>query len=201
MPSVLGEEGFGLEHIITETNDMTGVLPIKDYPETTTVRGGTQDDAVPVVEEARGTLTVGPPDSDGSATETGAIPTLVDGNGLFDPYSVFTGLRGKHVWITAIEVRYSDGGAGKNWAAYVTSGLEDGTQPDGTYPGPAAEVDTVGYDVELESGTANDERKLGYELFPGRKVRVIADNPGAGQVLRVAVFFTLVNGPAGRLIS
>lgn len=198
---ILGEESYGLEHIITGTNAMTGVAPIKQYPATQVIRGGTQDDVPPVVEQARATLTVGPPDSDGSATFTGDGPVLIDGNGLFDPYRVFEGLRGKHVWITSLEVRYSDGGLGKNWSVAITSGLEDGSQPTGDYPGDPAYHDAIGSDVELDAGTASDYRKVGYELLPGRKVRVIADAPGTGQTLRVAIFFTLVNGPAGRLIS
>lgn len=190
MTSILGEESFGLEHIITEGNDMTGVLPQKAYANELTVLGGTQDETTPSVEVARGTHTVTRPDSDGTPTELGV--TLVDGNGLFDPYTVFSQLRGKHIWITSIEVRYSDGGGGKTWTCAMTSGLDDGDA--------ATFVDAIGYDVELRAGTGNTIEKLGYEMLPGRKVRVIADNPGAGEALRVAVLFTLVNGPSGRLV-
>lgn len=187
----LSASATGVEHRIAGTTTMTGVLPLKDCSNDFTIVSGTQDDSPPVAVPDRHILTYTYPDSDGTPTTQGA--TAADGNGLFDPWTIFKYSTGRHLFVTEVDIRLPHGAV--NWEIFLTSGLEDGT--------PATTVDLPAGDVLLLSGSDAVRAPIRRELLPGQKIRVVFGGvaPGtAAQWSSVTVLFAAQTSGSGHLV-
>lgn len=179
----LGPDSTGLEHRVAAGRRLTGLVPVKNYPDTPTVLGGTEGDDPVTAVPVRNTLVVASPTNLG-ADVTGDTPQ--DGNGLFDPYAVFSESRGKSIWITAVQF-VTD----QPWTVYVTSGQDSGD---------ATTKDDPAEDVVLLRGTGNYFGNLGIELPKNSRVRVVTDAAVAA-ASTFCVRFSLTTSESGRLIS
>jgi len=179
----LGGEPVGLEHLINSGLQLTGVLPVKSYPDHYTVLGGTESDVNPTVVPDRGAYVVASPSS-GLPDVTGVAQA---GNGLFDVYGVFAFNNRKTLWLTSLHFLTDVA-----WTVYLTSGLRDGVA--------GTTLDDPANDVAILRGTGSYFGSVGIEIPYGSCIRVVTD-VAVGVDSRFGLRTTLTYSEAGRLIA